>query len=169
MHNFVVINKKEEDFMNLRDNYLPLSGAIREENLEALFNVKEVSTKYRQIVQSEEFSQELCEQHNALVKLVDELSQEVGRDSRYDQIASKEDLMELVRTNVILNAIGNVLDSIIFDGVPVEKAVAEFITVEFVIRILYGVINAKWEECKEIATENMIIDAIYSDSDGLYS
>ena len=56
MHNFVVINKKEEDFMNLRDNYLPLSGAIREENLEALFNVKEVSTKYRQIVQSEEFS-----------------------------------------------------------------------------------------------------------------
>ena len=93
--------------MNLRDNYLPLSGAIREENLEALFNVKEVSTKYRQIVQSEEFSQELCEQHNALVKLVDELSQEMGRDSRYDQIASKEDLMELVRTNVILNAIGD--------------------------------------------------------------
>ena len=155
--------------MNLRDNYLPLSGAIREENLEALFNVKEVSTKYRQIVQSEEFHQELCEQHNALVKLVDELSQEVGRDSRYDQIASKEDLMELVRTNVILNAIGNVLDSIIFDGVPVEKAVAEFITVEFAIQILYGVINAIWEECKEIATENMIIDAIYSDPDGLYS
>ena len=107
--------------MNLRDNYLPLSGAIREENLEALFNVKEVSTKYRQIVQSEEFSQELCEQHNALVKLVDELSQEVGRDSRYDQIASKEDLMELVRTNVILNAIGNVLDSIIFDGRPASS------------------------------------------------
>ena len=103
------------------------------------------------------------------MKLVDELSQEVGRDSRYDQIASKEDLMELVRTNVILNAIGNVLDSIIFDGVPVEKAVAEFITVEFVIRILYGVINAKWEECKEIAIENMIINAIYSDPDGLYS
>ena len=75
----------------------------------------------------------------------------------------------MVRTNVILNAIGNVLDSIIFDGVPVEKAVAEFITVEFVIRILYGVINAKWEECKEIATENMIINAIYSDPDGLYS
>ena len=169
MHNFIVINKKEEDFMNLRDDYLPLSGAIREENLEALFNVKEVSTKYRQVVQSKEFSQEFCEQHNALVRLVDELSQEVGRDSRYDQITSKEDLMELVRTNVILNAIGNVLDSIIFDGVPVEKAVANFITVEFAIRILYGVIYAKWEECKEIAQENMILEAIYSDPDALYS
>lgn len=169
MHNFVVINKKEEDFMNLRDDYLQLTGIVRKSNLEALFNVEEVSTKYKEITQSEEFSKEFDEQYNVLVRLVDELSQEMSRDSRYDQLTSRDYVMELVRINVVRNAVGNVLDSIIFDGEPVEKAVAEFITVEFVIRILYGVINAIWEECKEIATENMIIDAIYSDPDGLYS
>lgn len=169
MHNFVVINKKEEDFMNLRDDYLQLTGIVRKSNLEALFNVEEVSTKYKEITQSEEFSKEFDEQYNVLVRLVDELSQEMSRDSRYDQLTSRDYVMELVRINVVRNAVGNVLDSIIFDGEPVEKAVADYITVEFAIRNLYGVINAIWEECKEIATENMIIDAIYSDPDGLYS
>lgn len=155
--------------MNLRDDYLQLTGIVRKSNLEALFNVEEVSTKYKEITQSEKFSKEFDEQYNVLVRLVDELSQEMSRDSRYDQLTSRDYVMELVRINVVRNAVGNVLDSIIFDRETVEKAVAEFITVEFVIRILYGVINAIWEECKEIATENMIIDAIYSDPDGLYS
>lgn len=155
--------------MNLRDDYLQLTGIVRKSNLEALFNVEEVSTKYKEITQSEEFSKEFDEQYNVLVRLVDELSQEMSRDSRYDQLTSRDYVMELVRINVVRNAVGNVLDSIIFDRETVEKAVADYITVEFAIQILYGVINAIWEECKEIATENMIIDAIYSDPDGLYS
>ena len=169
MHNFVVINKKEEEFMNLRSNYLPFAGVLQEENVEALFNVEEVSTKYGEIIQSEEFRKEFDEQYNMLVRLVDELGQNAGRDSRFEQLTSKNYVMELVRINVVLNAIGNVLDSIIFDGRPASKAVANFITVDFTIRILYSVINCKWEECKEIAMENQLLDAIYSDSYNLYS
>ena len=89
MHNFVVINKKEEEFMNLRSNYLPFAGVLQEENVEALFNVEEVSTKYGEIIQSEEFRKEFDEQYNMLVRLVDELGQNAGRDSRFEQLTSK--------------------------------------------------------------------------------
>lgn len=155
--------------MNLRDDYLPLAGVIREENVEALFNVEEVSTKYREAIQSEEFRKEFDEQYNMFVKLVEQLGQNKGKDSRFEQLTSKDYVMQLLRINVVLNAIGNVLDSIIFNGKPVSKAVANFITVNFTIYILYSVINYIWEECKEIAMENQLLDDIYGDFDGLYS
>lgn len=77
--------------------------------------------------------------------------------------------MENVRANVIINAISQTAESIIFDGKDTEEVVAEIITPSFAAEILEGVQHAVMEECAKHALRLTMSNALLKGFEDLFN
>lgn len=146
--------------MNLRNEQVPLMCMVDGAKVEDLFGKESVTASYNAAVQSEEFKEALQETLKSLDEAVEELQKKFDERDLFKEIISEEHVMENVRANVIINAISQTAESIIFDGKDTEEVVAEIITPSFAAEILEGVQHAVMEECAKHALRLTMSNAL---------
>lgn len=124
--------------MNLRETKLPLSCEVSKEKVKALFAKEQVATKYRAVMQSAEFKRKLEDVIKSITRLREELEQGEECFEQIKQISSREYIEETVKLSFMINIIAMSAESIIFDDVPADEAVAGEITLEFLLKVLNG-------------------------------
>ena len=133
--------------MNLRNEQVPLMCMVDGAKVEDLFGKESVTASYNAAVESEEFKEALQETLKSLAEAAEKLQKKFDESDLFKEIISEEHVMENVRANVMINAISQTAESIIFDGKATEEVVAEIITPSFAAEILEGVQHAVMEEC----------------------
>lgn len=155
--------------MNLRNEQVPLMCMVDGAKVEDLFEKESVTASYNAAVQSEEFKEALQETLKSLDEAVEELQKKFDERDLFKEIISEEHVMENVRANVIINAISQTAESIIFDGKDTEEVVAEIITPSFAAEILEGVQHAVMEECAKHALRLTMSNALLKGFEDLFN
>lgn len=155
--------------MNLRNEQVPLMCMVDGARVEDLFGKESVTASYNAAVQSEEFKEALQETLKSLDEAVEELQKKFDERDLFKEIISEEHVMENVRANVIINAISQTAESIIFDGKDTEEVVAEIITPSFAAEILEGVQHAVMEECAKHALRLTMSNALLKGFEDLFN
>lgn len=155
--------------MNLRNEQVPLMCMVDGAKVEDLFGKESVTASYNAAVQSEEFKEALQETLKSLDEAVEELQKKFDERDLFKEIISEEHVMENVRANVIINAISQTAESIIFDGKDTEEVVAEIITPSFAAEILEGVQHAVMEECAKHALRLTMSNALLKGFEDLFN
>lgn len=155
--------------MNLRNEQVPLMCMVDGTKVEDLFGKESVTASYNAAVQSEEFKEALQETLKSLDEAVEELQKKFDERDLFKEIISEEHVMENVRANVIINAISQTAESIIFDGKDTEEVVAEIITPSFAAEILEGVQHAVMEECAKHALRLTMSNALLKGFEDLFN
>ena len=155
--------------MNLRNEQVPLMCMVDGAKVEDLFEKESVTASYNAAVQSEEFKEALQETLKSLDEAVEELQKKFDERDLFKEIISEEHVMENVRANVIINAISQTAESIIFDGKDTEEVVAEIITPSFAAEILEGVHPAVMEECAKHALRLTMSNALLKGFEDLFN
>ena len=155
--------------MNLRNEQVPLMCMVDGAKVEDLFGKESVTASYNAAVESEEFKEALQETLKSLDEAVEELQKKFDERDLFKEIISEEHVMENVRANVIINAISQTAESIIFDGKDTEEVVAEIITPSFAAEILEGVQHAVMEECAKHALRLTMSNALLKGFEDLFN
>lgn len=155
--------------MNLRNEQVPLMCMVDGAKVEDLFGKESVTASYNAAVQSEEFKEALQETLKSLDEAVEELQKKFDERDLFKEIISEEHVMENVRANVMINAISQTAESIIFDGKDTEEVVAEIITPSFAAEILEGVQHAVMEECAKHALRLTMSNALLKGFEDLFN
>lgn len=155
--------------MNLRNEQVPLMCKVDGTKVEEFFEKKNVAAKYNEAVESARFKERLAETLENFAEAVKKIQEDKGENKRLESITSKENVMDNVRINVMVNAISLAAEAIIFDGKDSETAVAEIITPDFVFEILDGVSNVIAEECASVVVAQTFSDALIKGFEELLS
>ena len=137
--------------------------------VEDLFGKESVTASYNAAVESEEFKEALQKTLKSLAEAAEKLQKKFDESDLFKEIISEEHVMENVRANVIINAISQTAESIIFDGKDTEEVVAEIITPSFAAEILEGVQHAVMEECAKHALRLTMSNALLKGFEDLFN
>lgn len=108
--------------MNLRETKLPLRCEVSKEKVEALFAKEPVATKYRAVLQREEFKRKLEDVIKDITRLREELEQGEECFEQIKQISSREYIEETVKLGFMTNIIAMSAESIIFELCSLHNA-----------------------------------------------
>lgn len=158
----VVILKKEEDFMNLRDEDLLLTCELDRNRVENLFRQEEVSLQYNMVTQSNRFRRKLKRVSSFLTNFLEELEDSEEEIEGFESLISEDKIMDLVKVATMIRALALSIDKIIFEGRTPEEALVHTITIPFILEVLDLVLEFLLNEIKETLTFRQI-DHIFND------
>ena len=124
--------------MDLRKELLPIVTMVEEGKIEEFFKRKLVAAKYDEVMHSKKVKGALNDFFNEIEKNVKVVKQGMSeKDIRQlENATSTEVLMSSIRLTIMTNSIGIATRRIIFEGAPIENAVADVITDSLVLEIL---------------------------------